>query len=128
MTPSAGSGLGRRDGAGRLRLDRDQQRGVADRHGRRAAARGPGTVAFSVAANTATTARTGTLTIGGQTFTVTQAGAPTCAVTVSPGDGRDQLEKGEPARPVTNPTGCAWTAASSAAWLTVTNAQVSRAR
>ena len=34
---------------------------------------GNGTVAFSVAANT-NSARTGTLTIGGQTFTVTQAG------------------------------------------------------
>jgi hypothetical protein len=36
---------------------------------------GNGTVTYSVAANTATTARTGTLTIAGQTFTVTQAGA-----------------------------------------------------
>jgi Zn-dependent metalloprotease len=35
---------------------------------------GNGTVAYSVAANTATTSRTGTLTIAGQTFTVTQAG------------------------------------------------------
>jgi hypothetical protein len=35
---------------------------------------GSGTVNYSVAANTATTARTGTLTIAGQTFTVTQAG------------------------------------------------------
>jgi hypothetical protein len=36
---------------------------------------GSGTVSYSVAANTATTSRTGTLTIAGQTFTVTQAGA-----------------------------------------------------
>jgi hypothetical protein len=36
---------------------------------------GNGTVSYSVAANTATTSRTGTLTIAGQTFTVTQAGA-----------------------------------------------------
>jgi Zn-dependent metalloprotease len=35
---------------------------------------GSGTVAYSVAANTATASRTGTLTIAGQTFTVTQAG------------------------------------------------------
>jgi hypothetical protein len=35
---------------------------------------GSGTVSYSVAANTATTSRTGTLTIAGQTFTVTQAG------------------------------------------------------
>jgi Zn-dependent metalloprotease len=35
---------------------------------------GSGTVNYSVAANTATTSRTGTLTIAGLTFTVTQAG------------------------------------------------------
>lgn len=35
---------------------------------------GSGTVSYSVAANTATTSRTGTITIAGQTFTVTQAG------------------------------------------------------
>jgi hypothetical protein len=35
---------------------------------------GNGTVGYSVAANTATTSRTGTLTVAGQTFTVTQAG------------------------------------------------------
>src|SRR2546423_967321 len=36
---------------------------------------GNGTVAYSAAANTATTARTGTLTIAGQTLTVTEASA-----------------------------------------------------
>ncbi len=35
---------------------------------------GNGTVSYSVAANAGTTSRTGTLTIAGQTFTVTQAG------------------------------------------------------
>ncbi|HEX8187687.1 MAG TPA: M36 family metallopeptidase, partial [Pyrinomonadaceae bacterium] len=35
---------------------------------------GGGTVSYSVAANTLTTSRTGTLTVAGQTFTVTQAG------------------------------------------------------
>jgi Zn-dependent metalloprotease len=35
---------------------------------------GNGTVSYSVASNTATTSRTGALTIAGQTFTVTQAG------------------------------------------------------
>ena len=85
---------------------------------------GPGTVSFSVAANTSTTARTAALTIGGQTFTVTQAGAPTCAVTVSPGTVAINSKKASGSVSVTNPTSCAWTATSSAAWLTVTNAQV----
>ena len=35
---------------------------------------GNGTVNYSVAANTGTTSRTGTMTIAGRTFTVTQAG------------------------------------------------------
>jgi hypothetical protein len=38
---------------------------------------GDGTVGYSVAANLGTTVRSGTLTIAGQTFTVTQAPAPT---------------------------------------------------
>ncbi|MFL6282771.1 MAG: Calx-beta domain-containing protein [Pyrinomonadaceae bacterium] len=46
---------------------------------------GNGTVGFSVAANPGTTQRTGTLTIAGQTFTVTQDGsAPTPTPTPSP--------------------------------------------
>jgi Zn-dependent metalloprotease len=48
---------------------------------------GNGTVGYSVASNTATTSRTGTLTIAGLTFTVTQAGT-TCGGTelvVNPG-------------------------------------------
>src|SRR5205814_5338867 len=44
---------------------------------------GNGTVTYSVGANTGSTSRTGTLTIAGSTFTVTQAGAP-CSFTISP--------------------------------------------
>ena len=44
---------------------------------------GNGTVNYSIAANAGTTSRTGTMTIGGQTFTVTQAGVP-CVSTLSP--------------------------------------------
>src|SRR5204862_92088 len=44
---------------------------------------GNGTVSYSVAANTGTTSRTGTMTIAGQTFTVTQAGAP-CTFSILP--------------------------------------------
>ena len=44
---------------------------------------GSGTVDYTVAANTSTTGRTGTMTIAGQTMTVTQAGAP-CSYAISP--------------------------------------------
>jgi len=42
---------------------------------------GNGTVNYSVASNPSTTPRTGTMTINGQTFTVTQAGAPSAPST-----------------------------------------------
>ncbi len=46
---------------------------------------GNGTVAYTVAANTDTTARTGTLTIAGKTFTVTQGIAPpACTLSANP--------------------------------------------
>ncbi|MBK6998574.1 MAG: DUF1566 domain-containing protein [Rhodoferax sp.] len=50
---------------------------------------GNGTVAYAVAANTGTTQRTGTLTIAGKTFTVTQAAgstvtAPVCTLSANP--------------------------------------------
>lgn len=44
---------------------------------------GSGTVSYSVAANSATTSRTGTITIGGQTFTVNQAGSVQYALSLS---------------------------------------------
>ena len=44
---------------------------------------GSGTVSYSVAANSATTSRTGTMTIGGQTFTVNQAGSIQYTLSIS---------------------------------------------
>ena len=54
-----------------LQLGGSEQRGVDNRHLRRQW-HGNGTVTYSVAANTGASARTGTMTIAGQTFTVTQ--------------------------------------------------------
>ncbi len=45
---------------------------------------GNGAVTFTVAANSAPTARSGTLTIGGRTFTVSQAGAPVSTCVAEP--------------------------------------------
>jgi hypothetical protein len=84
---------------------------------------GNATVSYSVAANTGTTSRTGTMTIGGRTFTVTQAGggAP-CTFTISP----TTSNLSSPAAAtgtftITTGTSCSWTATSNAAWLTITN-------
>lgn len=85
---------------------------------------GNGSVGFSVAANTATTARSGSLNIGGTTFTVNQAGAtaPACTVSINP------TSQSVPATgatgisvAVTAPSGCARPATSNAAWITITS-------
>ena len=81
---------------------------------------GPGTVSYSVAANTGTTSRTGSATIAGQTFSVTQDGVP-CSYTLNPVSTTLGPAAGSGTVGVTAQTGCSWTAASGAAWITVTS-------
>ena len=78
---------------------------------------GDGAVAFKAAANTSTTSRTASLTIGGQPFTVTQAGT-SCTYVVSPLTQSMPASGGSSSVGVTAGTGCAWSVSSSAAWLT----------
>ena len=83
---------------------------------------GNGQVAFSVASNFASTsARTGTLTIAGRTFTVTQA---SCAYSMAP-TGRAVPAAGVQGAAVAvgAPAGCGWTVVSHASWITITSAQ-----
>jgi hypothetical protein len=79
-------------------------------------------VTYDVAAYTnSITSRTGTLTIGGQTFTVTQSGV-TGAVTLG-ASSDTAAAAGATAKTVTvtaNATDYTWTATSNAAWLTIT--------
>lgn len=84
---------------------------------------GPGTVAYSVAANSTSTSRNSGLTIAGQTHTVTQAGlAPTvCTYQISPGAAVYNKDAGTGTFAVAAPPSCSWTAVSNAAWLTITN-------
>ena len=77
---------------------------------------GNGTVNYSVAANSEG-ARNGTLTIGGKTFTVNQAGG--CTFNVSPTTIATTALGGNETVTVTAPQGCAWTATSSANWIDV---------
>jgi len=82
---------------------------------------GTGTVAFSAASNPNTSARTGTLTIGGQTFSVTQAAAA-CTYALLPGSQSVVAAGGTGSTTVTTLAGCAWTGVSNdTAWLTVTS-------
>ena len=81
---------------------------------------GSGTVTYTTAANTLTSARTGTLTVAGQTITITQ-GAAACGYSVSPTAASPGSTGGAASVTVTTTSGCAWTAASNAAWLTITS-------
>jgi hypothetical protein len=73
---------------------------------------------MTIAANPATAQRTGTVTIAGRTFTVTQQGM-TCTYTVTPGS------LSVPAVGVTNTlsiatlAGCAWTVSGPPSWVTI---------
>jgi hypothetical protein len=87
-----------------------------------ASATGPGTVAFRASANTSTTARTATLTIAGQTYTVHQSGV-SCSYTMSPNNRALTPAGGIGSVSVTAPTGCAWAARSSATWLSITSGE-----
>ena len=80
---------------------------------------GNGTVVFSVDANTGA-ARTGTLTIAGSTFTVSQAAA-SCSFTLNPTSQSFGTAAGTGSVSVSSATGCSWTAASNASWITVTS-------
>jgi hypothetical protein len=77
-----------------------------------------------VSANATTEARTGTLTIGGQTFTVTQSapGAGSCAFTISPSSISIGVNGGSGTISVSpNLPSCAWTASSTVNWITITS-------
>ncbi len=82
---------------------------------------GNGTVGFSATANASATPRSGTLTVGGQTFTVTQ-GPAGCAFSISPSSQSVSAAGESGSATVTTTAGCTWTAVSNATWITVTGA------
>lgn len=81
---------------------------------------GNGPVAFTAAAN-AGGARAGTLTVAGQTVTVTQsAAAASCVYSLSTTSAAIAAGGGTGSVTVSTASGCGWTAASNAGWITVT--------
>ena len=82
---------------------------------------GAGTVAYSVAPNTATESRSGSLTIGGQSHSVTQQGrSPTiCSYNISPSTAELSKDSGTGTFTVSARDDCSWIATSNAAWLVV---------
>ena len=81
---------------------------------------GSGTVNYSVDENTGS-ARTGTMTIAGQTFTVNQAGSGGCTYTINPTSQTFRVFGGTGSVTVTTQSGCAWTAVSNDSWITITS-------
>jgi Tol biopolymer transport system component len=80
---------------------------------------GVGIVSYTVAANTGPS-RTGTITIAGRTFTVTQA-PPVCSYSIDPGSVSLGAADSIGQAALSAPGGCAWTAVSSEpTWLAVT--------
>jgi hypothetical protein len=85
---------------------------------------GTGSLTFSVQPNSSTTSRSGTLTIGGHPFFVSQDPTP-CSVTLDASGlpGRFDVGPGSGILNVTaNGSNCAWTASSPAPWVTITPA------
>ena len=81
---------------------------------------GSGTANYTVAANTSTTQLTGTITVAGQTHSVTQSGI-NCSYTIAPTALSFTSPAGTGTINVTSSTGCNWTAATSDSWITITS-------
>jgi hypothetical protein len=79
---------------------------------------GNGTVTFTVANNSTTSARNTTLTIGGQNAAVNQAGVP-CTYTVSPTAQSVVRSGGSVTFNVTSQSGCSWSASEQASWISI---------
>lgn len=82
---------------------------------------GPGTVNFTVVAN-AGPARTGTISVAGQTFTVNQASG--CTVSINPSSQSIGAPGGSGVTiNVTSQAGCGWTATTTDTWITITTGE-----
>lgn len=79
---------------------------------------GTATVNYTAAANTTSGSRTGSLTVAGQTVSVTQS-ASSCTFGVSPSSGTIAAGGGSTSFAVTSTSACSWTATSNTGWLTV---------
>ena len=81
---------------------------------------GLGSSNYTVAPNTTGAVRTGTLTVAGQTVTITQS-ANSCTYNVSPTSVSAPSTGSNASVSVTTGSSCAWTATSMVAWITITS-------
>lgn len=85
-----------------------------------AAGTGSGVSRFTVAPNSGGQ-RSGTVTIAGQTFTVSQAGSPVCTYSLDPTTQSVAALGGSFSVLITTQSGCVWTAASQNGWIQLTS-------
>jgi hypothetical protein len=83
---------------------------------------GDATIPYAVAANPAPSARSATITVGGQTVQFSQSPAP-CRYALSRSGDSIGFDGGRMTVELETLTGCAWTASSDASWLTITSGQ-----
>ncbi|HLJ45987.1 MAG TPA: BACON domain-containing carbohydrate-binding protein [Bryobacteraceae bacterium] len=82
---------------------------------------GNGTVGYSIAASNSINQRTGTISVGGQAFTITQA-AVTASFTLAPPSASVAANGGTGSVTVTaNAIDATWTATSNASWISITS-------
>jgi hypothetical protein len=81
---------------------------------------GTGAVGYTISANDTASERTGTITVGQRSHTVTQ-GPATCTVTISPDELNFPRTGGSGSITVSVPDDCAWSAATSDTWLSITS-------
>lgn len=82
---------------------------------------GSGTATFAVNANTGTSPRTGTMTVAGLPFTVTQAATSTCSYAVAPGSQSVAAVGGAATFTVASPPGCGWSVSEQSSWISITS-------
>lgn len=80
---------------------------------------GNGTVSYEVDGNSGASSRTGTITVEGNTFTVTQDGA-SCTYSISPTSESFSEQGGSGSITVTTSSGCDWSASSNDSWMSIT--------
>ena len=85
---------------------------------------GSGDARYTVSANTATTSRSATLSIGGQSHRVTQqAAAPACTYSLDPGSRAFGAAGGDGTVTVNTQAGCQWSASGGPGWVAVSGGQ-----
>lgn len=81
---------------------------------------GSGSVRISVQPNTSTSSRSGTVTIAGKSFTVSQSGAPSCTYSISPQSKAFDASGGSVTVAVrTSTSSCSWAVQNIPSWVSV---------